>query len=81
MTSQDALLCKETVNNELDSIMSNYVRELVDLPLDTKPIGCKWVFKKKLKADRSINKYKTRLVAKGFTQKKYIDVCNLNYVY
>lgn len=53
--------------------MSNHVWELVYLPLGIKPIRCKWIFKKKLKVDGYIDKYKARLMAKGFTQKKYID--------
>lgn len=66
MTSLDAPLQKEAVNNELDSIMSNHAWELVDFPLGTKPIRCKWILKKKIKADGSIDKYQARLVAKGF---------------
>ena len=46
---------------------------LVDLPPGTKPIGCKWVFKRKYFPDGSIDKYKARLVAKGFTQKENVD--------
>ena len=61
------------INNKIDSIMSNHVWEIVDLPPGVKPLGCKWIFKKKLKADGSIDKYKARLVAKRFTQKKDID--------
>jgi hypothetical protein len=34
------------------------------------PFGCKWVFKKKLRPDGTIEKYKVRLVAKGYTQKE-----------
>ena len=33
-------------------------------------MGCKWVFKKKLRLDGTIEKYKTRVVAKGYTQKE-----------
>jgi hypothetical protein len=33
-------------------------------------VGCKWIFKKKLKPDDTVDKYKARLVVKGFTQKK-----------
>ena len=36
-------------------------------------MGCKWVFKKKLRPDGTIEKYKTQLVAKGYTQKERED--------
>jgi hypothetical protein len=32
-----------------------------------------WVFKKKLRLDGTIDKYRARLVAKGYTQKEYED--------
>ena len=38
-----------------------------------KPIGLKWVFKLKRNSDGSINKYKGRLVAKGYVQKYGVD--------
>ena len=38
-----------------------------------KPIGSKWVFKKKLNAARKVKKQKTRLVAKGYSQVEGID--------
>jgi hypothetical protein len=33
-------------------------------------VGCKWIFKKKMKPDGTVDKFKARLVAKEFTQKK-----------
>jgi hypothetical protein len=33
-------------------------------------VGCKWVFKKKLRPNGTIDKYKTRLVAKCYSQKE-----------
>ena len=38
-----------------------------------KPIGCKWIFRKKMKIDGTIDKFKTSLVAQGFRQKLGID--------
>ena len=53
----------------MDSILSNETWELVDRPYGCKPVGCKWVFKKKLMSDGTIDKYKARLVTKGYTPK------------
>ena len=47
--------------------------ELVDLPPGSKPLGYKWIFKKKMKADGSIDKYKVRLIIKGYKQKEGLD--------
>lgn len=49
------------------------VWELVDLPYDYKPIDKKWVLKIKQNAERSINKYNTCFVVKGYTYKEGID--------
>jgi hypothetical protein len=57
----------------MDSILSNGTWELSELPFGCKPIGCKWVFKKKLRTEGTIDKYKARLVAKGYTQKEGED--------
>ena len=57
----------------MDSILSNGTLELTERPYGCKPVACKWVFKKKLRPDGTIEKYKVRLVAKGYTQKKGED--------
>jgi hypothetical protein len=54
----------------MDSITTNGTWEVIDRPMGCKLIGCKWVFKKKLRHDDTIEKYKVRLVAKGYTQKE-----------
>ncbi|GJZ96584.1 zinc finger, CCHC-type containing protein [Tanacetum coccineum] len=46
---------------------------LADLPPGGKPLGCKWIFKRKLKVDGTIEKFKSRLVIQGFKQKSGID--------
>jgi hypothetical protein len=73
ISSSDAKFWKEAIKIEMDSISKNHTWILVDLPKGAKPIGCKWIFKKKYFPDGSIEKYKVRLVAKGFSQKQNID--------
>ena len=73
ITSPEALSWKEAINSEVESILQNHTWELVDIPPGSKPIGCKWIFKRKLKADGSVDKYKARLVAKGYRQKEGLD--------
>ena len=78
-TVTEALNCPEkeqweaAMQKEMDSIYSNNVWDLVEQPENRKPIGSKWVFKKKTKADGSIERYKARLVAQGFSQKPGLD--------
>lgn len=73
MSTPKAPFWKEDINSEMESILQSHTWELVDLPSGDKPLGCKWIFKKKFKADGSIDKYKARLVAKGFRQTKGHD--------
>ena len=49
-------------------IEKNHTWRLVKRPMDRKVIGVKWVFRTKLNANGSINKYKARLVVKGYAQ-------------
>ena len=73
ISSLNTLLWKEAIKTEFDSILKNQTWELVNLPLGAKPIGYKWIFKRKYFPDGSIEKYKARLVAKGFSQKQNVD--------
>nr|ABA97586.1 retrotransposon protein, putative, Ty1-copia subclass [Oryza sativa Japonica Group] len=72
-SSPNADYWKEAVRSEMDSIMSNGTWQVVERLYGCKPVGCKWVFKKKLRLDGTIEKYKARLVAKGYTQKEGVD--------
>ncbi|KAL0366931.1 UNVERIFIED_CONTAM: Retrovirus-related Pol polyprotein from transposon RE2 [Sesamum radiatum] len=58
---------------ELDAMERNCTWSLTPLPVGKRPIGCKWVFKTKLRADGSVERHKARLVAKGFNQVAGID--------
>ena len=51
MSSIDASFWRESINDEMDSIMSNQTWILVDLPKGSKLIGCKLVFRRKYNID------------------------------
>ena len=53
--------------------MLNNTWTFVKLPPGRKAIGSKWVFKVKENVDGSIDRYKARLVAQGFSQIEGID--------
>ena len=61
------------MKNELDVFSKNHTWDLVTLPPGKSVVGCKWIYKIKTHSDGSIEHYKTRLVAKGFTQEYGID--------
>ena len=61
------------MNEEYKSLQDNDVWDLVPLLKGVKPIGCKWIFKTKRDLKGDVERYKTCLVAKGFTQKEDID--------
>ena len=64
---------QDAINQEMESMYSNSVWELVDPPEDVRPIGCKWIFKRKRGIDGKVETFKARLVAKGYTQKEGVD--------
>ncbi|GJR34330.1 putative ribonuclease H-like domain-containing protein [Tanacetum coccineum] len=68
MQSRDAAFWKEAIDDEIGSIMENNTWVLSNLPP-----GCKWIFKRKMKVDGTIDKFKDRLVIQGFRQKEGID--------
>nr|KAJ0195739.1 hypothetical protein LSAT_V11C700362240 [Lactuca sativa] len=73
VASRDVHFWKEAIHDEIDSIMYNNTWILADLPPGCKALGCKWILKRKMKVDGTIDKYKARLVIQGFRQKEGID--------
>lgn len=61
------------MDSKMDLLEKNCTWELCKLLADRKPVGCKWVFKLKTNADKSIAYYKARLVAQGFFEKYGTD--------
>jgi hypothetical protein len=77
---------KNAMNEEMKSLQRNAIWEVVDLPAGKKPVGCRWIFSVKYKADGcrwifsvkykadgEIERFKARLVAKGYSQTYGID--------
>nr|GEW68604.1 zinc finger, CCHC-type [Tanacetum cinerariifolium] len=60
MKSQDVAFWKKAINDEMDSIMGNNTWVLTDLPPGCRPLGCKWIFKRKSKVDGTVEKFKAR---------------------
>ncbi|KAL5769799.1 hypothetical protein ACOSP7_013953 [Xanthoceras sorbifolium] len=58
---------------ELGALQRNKTWDITKLPKGKQAVGCKWVFTVKHKADGSVERYKARVVAKGFTQTYGID--------
>ena len=59
--------------DEMASFHKNEAWDLVELSAGRKPIGSKWVFKKKTNAEGKVEKYKAQLVEKGYSQLLGID--------
>jgi hypothetical protein len=64
---------KEAMTKEHQSIMKNYVWEIVPSPKEKLVVTSKWVYKIKHATDGSVDKYKARFVARGFSQKEGED--------
>ncbi|KAF5779215.1 putative RNA-directed DNA polymerase [Helianthus annuus] len=63
----------EAMNKEMEALFRNNTWVLTDLPQGRKAIGCKWVFRVKYKSNGEVERFKTRLVAKGFNQREGLD--------
>ena len=64
---------KKSMLEEIDSLLENKTWELVKLPKGRKTLQNKWVYKIKHEGEGKKERYKERLVVKGFAQKEGID--------
>lgn len=53
----------QAMKAEIQALEDNKTWEIVPLPTGKKPIGCRWVYKIKYKADGEVERLKARLVA------------------
>ncbi|GJZ28670.1 putative RNA-directed DNA polymerase [Tanacetum coccineum] len=63
----------ESMNNEIEALLRNNTWTVCDLPKGRKPVGSKWLWKIKFKSTGEIERYKSRVVAKGYSQREGFD--------
>ncbi|KAA0036715.1 Retrovirus-related Pol polyprotein from transposon TNT 1-94 [Cucumis melo var. makuwa] len=64
---------EQAMHEEIKSIEKSNTWKLSELSRGQKSIGVKWAYKTKLNKDSQVNKYKARLVRKGYKQQIGID--------
>lgn len=75
MKSENASEWQAAMDEEIKSLSDNNTWYLTDLPEGRRAIANKWVYKVKYHANGDVDRYKARLVVKGFSQRKGIDYC------
>ena len=63
----------QAMNEEIQALEMNNTWVVQPLPPGKRTIGCRWLYKVKYRADDSLDRYKARLVVKGYTQQAGID--------
>jgi hypothetical protein len=63
----------EAMEDEMRSMSINKVWDLEEISKGAKTVGYKWVYKTKCDSKWNIERFKVRLVAKGFMQRECID--------
>ena len=69
----DAAMWRDAAQSEIDSLVLNETWDLVPLPAGRKAIGSRWVFVIKQLPDGTVDRYKARVVAKGYSQIYELD--------
>jgi hypothetical protein len=71
--SDDGKIWENAMVEEMEALDKNVAWDLVELLIGINIIGNKWMFKKKLNVEGKVDKYKARLVEKGYSQGKGFD--------
>jgi Reverse transcriptase (RNA-dependent DNA polymerase) len=61
------------METEMETLQKSETWSVTELPEGKKPVGCRWIYSIKYNADGTIERYKVRLVAKGYTQMYGVD--------
>jgi hypothetical protein len=72
MRSLHSFKWHEAMEDEMRSMIANQVWKLEEILEGVKTVGCKWVYKIKHDFKGNIDRFKTRLMAKGFTRREGI---------
>ena len=64
---------QKAMKDELNTLDKTHTWDMVDLSYEKMIVECKWVYKIKTQADSTVERYKARLVAYGFTQEYMSD--------
>lgn len=64
---------KLTIDETLEALIKNDTWKFVNKPSGANLVSTKWVFKIKMLPNGQIDRYKARLVARGFTQREGVD--------
>nr|GEW02643.1 retrotransposon protein, putative, Ty1-copia subclass [Tanacetum cinerariifolium] len=74
VTSSEGHQWKEAIKSDIDSILQNHTWEVVELPTGCNQLGYKWIFKKKMKVDGTIDKMILAIVALRNLEVHQMDV-------
>ena len=52
------------MNEEMNTLVQNHTRDIVQKPFGKIPVGCRWVLTIKYRSNGTLERYKAQLVAK-----------------
>lgn len=71
----------EAQKEEISALENNKTWTIMSLPQGKKPIRCRLMYKTKYNSDGTIERYKARLIAKGYSQEYGIDYLNYTRIW